>query len=281
MDTTDVQALVEDFGGNIDDLEEALAPLLQTALSASTSKLPLLDKAKLYVLATYAIESILFSALRLNGVEAKSHPVFQELTRVKEYFEKIKKAENAGVRRSTTVDKDAAGRFIKHGLAGNEKYDRERSHRGVGERAGAKRKLEDLQGVGTHTRFDGPAKRMNESEATRGERQDSELSSKEQQRFDKSDAKRRRRQDVRANHGESDAFLTADLQSEVKPIPDGDTNATYDRVTAPQSALSNHSDIPDVLLQGAPPASEEKKGRRKKRRMKLQELEDQRAAEMM
>jgi exosome complex protein LRP1 len=33
---------------------------LKSALSETSSKLPLLDKAKLYVLVTYAIESMLF-----------------------------------------------------------------------------------------------------------------------------------------------------------------------------------------------------------------------------
>ena len=46
--------------GQIDDLRDALEPLLATALSHHTTKLPLLDKAKLYVLVTYAIESLLF-----------------------------------------------------------------------------------------------------------------------------------------------------------------------------------------------------------------------------
>ena len=164
MDTADLHPLVEDLTSNIDDLEESLAPLLKTALSHSTSKLPLLDKAKLYVLATYAIESILFSCLRLNGVDAKAHPVFQELARVKEYFAKIKTAETAGTKKSTTLDKDAASRFIKHGLAGNDKYDRERAERIAKEKAGAKRKLEDIQ-VGTHTRFDGAAKRIRTAES--------------------------------------------------------------------------------------------------------------------
>ena len=288
MDTADVQALVEDFDGNIDDLEEALAPLLQTALSASTSKLPLLDKAKLYVLATYAIESILFSALRLNGVDAKSHPVFQELTRVKEYFEKIKKAENAGVKRNTTVDKDAAGRFIKHGLAGNEKYDRERSHRAQGERAGAKRKLEDLQGIGTHTRFDGPAKRMKDTEMVHVERQDiepqeSQSVSREQRRLDKADAKRKRRQEVRVAGGEPDAVLTADAQSDVEANTVDDVHATAPIVHPSPITTNSHIDTPHAPLLGLPPAVEDKKSKRKKRKSKgqlWQDLEDQRAAEM-
>ncbi|KAK0937935.1 hypothetical protein LTR29_010500 [Friedmanniomyces endolithicus] len=163
MESSEVLSLVEDMGSNIDDLEEALAPLLKTALSASTSKLPLLDKAKLYVLVTYAIESILFSALRLNGVDVKEHPIYQELNRVKEYFAKIKTAESAGAKRSTVVNREAAGRIIKHGLAGNERYDRERAGRGAREKAGAKRNLEDI-GTGTHTRFDGAAKRIRAQE---------------------------------------------------------------------------------------------------------------------
>ncbi len=60
MDTGDVVPLIELLDDNIDDLEEALSPLLKNALSDKAGKLPLLDKAQLYVLVTYAIESILF-----------------------------------------------------------------------------------------------------------------------------------------------------------------------------------------------------------------------------
>lgn len=162
MEIGDIQSIVDELDGNIYSLEEALAPILKSALSASASKLPLLDKAKLYVLATYAIESMLFSALRLNGVDAKTHPIFQELSRVKEYFAKIKAAENAGAKRTTTVDKDAAARFIKHGLAGNEKYDFERAGKVAKEKTSAKRKSEEIH-VGTHTRFAGTAKRIRAS----------------------------------------------------------------------------------------------------------------------
>ena len=56
--------------------------------------------------------------LRLNGVNAKEHPIFRELTRVKQYFEKLKNVEFVGAsKQSMTVDKAAAQRFIKHALA--------------------------------------------------------------------------------------------------------------------------------------------------------------------
>jgi hypothetical protein len=54
--------------------------------------------------------------LRLHGVNAKEHPVFRELTRVKQYFGKIQALETEPEQRTMTLDKEAAGRFIKHGL---------------------------------------------------------------------------------------------------------------------------------------------------------------------
>ncbi|PVH70716.1 hypothetical protein DL98DRAFT_540621 [Cadophora sp. DSE1049] len=136
MDSTKVMSLLETLDDEIDDLEESLQPLLKTALSESASKLPLLDKAKLYVLVTYAIESMLFSYLRLHGVKAREHPVFKELTRVKQYFDKIKAIETP-VERTMAVDKAAAARFIKAGLSGNEKYDLARAEQIAKERAKA------------------------------------------------------------------------------------------------------------------------------------------------
>lgn len=66
MDTSHVIDLLDELDDEVDDLEESLAPVLKTALSETASKLPLLDKAKLYVLVTYAIESILFCRKQLH-----------------------------------------------------------------------------------------------------------------------------------------------------------------------------------------------------------------------
>ena len=91
-------------------------------------------------------------------MDAKQHPVFRELTRVKQYFEKIKALETEPEERPMTLDKGAAGRFIKHGLvsidllyciewrltkfsqAGNDKYDLERAEKQAKERARAQLK---------------------------------------------------------------------------------------------------------------------------------------------
>jgi exosome complex protein LRP1 len=138
MESAEVVSLLDQLDDDIDELDDSLAPLLEAPLSVTSSKLPILDKAKLYVLLTYAIESMLFCSLpatilklphvltylwkaylRLNGVKAREHPVFKELTRVKQYFSKIKAAEATSTERSVaSLDKQAAARFIKAGLVG-------------------------------------------------------------------------------------------------------------------------------------------------------------------
>lgn len=63
MDASSILTLLEQLDDEIDDLEESLSPLLSATLAETSSKLPLLDRAKLYVLVTYAIESVLFCEL--------------------------------------------------------------------------------------------------------------------------------------------------------------------------------------------------------------------------
>ncbi|KAI5309973.1 hypothetical protein KEM55_002014 [Ascosphaera atra] len=135
MDTADLKPLLEELEDSLDDVEDVLEPLLKQALAATTQKMPVLDKAKLHVVVTYAIWSLLFNYLKLNGTNVKEHPIFKELTRVKQYFQKIEDAEKKPEQPTMKLDKEAAGRFIKHGLSGNEKYDLERKEREAKEKA--------------------------------------------------------------------------------------------------------------------------------------------------
>ncbi|KAI1499987.1 Sas10/Utp3/C1D family-domain-containing protein [Biscogniauxia marginata] len=151
MDPANILPQLERLDDELDDLEEALQPLLHN-ISDAASKLPLLDKAKLYVLATYSIESMLFSALRLNSVQAKEHPIFKELTRVRQYFEKIKNIENPPPKPEKTLNTEAAIRFIRSDLADNKEVNTKLSEMIAKERAkaalksaqvGNKRKVEE------------------------------------------------------------------------------------------------------------------------------------------
>ncbi|KAL3466776.1 Sas10/Utp3/C1D family-domain-containing protein [Aspergillus heterothallicus] len=140
MESANILPLLEQLDDNVDELEEVLAPILGSTVVEATKKLPVLDKAKFHVMITYALESLIFSYLRLHGVNAKEHPVFRELTRVKQYFEKIKILETPPEQRAMVLDKQAAGRFIKHGLAGNDKLDLQREEQLAKEKARAQLK---------------------------------------------------------------------------------------------------------------------------------------------
>ncbi|EWC46845.1 hypothetical protein DRE_03857 [Drechslerella stenobrocha 248] len=128
---------LDDLDDSIESVSEALKPLLEQNLPKNASTLPLFDKAKLYILTTYALESLLFSYLSLSSAASADHPIMKELTRIRQYFQKVRDIENkdkakeeskrADTRDNLTLDKAAAGRFISAALAGNDKYDEERA----------------------------------------------------------------------------------------------------------------------------------------------------------
>jgi exosome complex protein LRP1 len=59
MDVKDLTPDLDKLDDQLDSLEEVMKPLLGD-VSEVASQLPLLDRAKLFVLTTYAIESLLF-----------------------------------------------------------------------------------------------------------------------------------------------------------------------------------------------------------------------------
>ncbi|KAI1109524.1 Sas10/Utp3/C1D family-domain-containing protein [Nemania sp. NC0429] len=136
MDPANILPWLERLDDAVDNLEEATQPLVDN-MADIASKLPLLDKAKIYVLMTYSIESVLFSALRLNEVDAKEHPIFKELARVRQYFEKIQSIEFPPQRPEQTLDKGAAIRFIRSDLADNKEINTKLSELIAKERARA------------------------------------------------------------------------------------------------------------------------------------------------
>lgn len=54
--------------------------------------------------------------LKINGVDAKEHPVYKELRRVQQYFAKVKEAEESVTKPSLVLNKQAAARMIQHSL---------------------------------------------------------------------------------------------------------------------------------------------------------------------
>jgi exosome complex protein LRP1 len=125
-DSSPLTAPLNNLSTSLTALKTALHPLLTTPTTQLSSPLPLLDKAKLHVLTAYAIDSLLFAALRLQpstsaAADARAHPVFAELARTRSYFEKIRTAETGPERGPRMrVDREAVGRFVRAGVTAAE-----------------------------------------------------------------------------------------------------------------------------------------------------------------
>lgn len=63
MDTANLLPLLEQLDDNVDDLQDVLEPLLASSLSKMSKNMPIMDKAKIHVLITYALESLIFCKL--------------------------------------------------------------------------------------------------------------------------------------------------------------------------------------------------------------------------
>ncbi|KAF9872248.1 exosome-associated family protein [Colletotrichum karsti] len=138
MAMKDITSELDKLENSIDSLEDALQPLISD-LTEMSNELPLLDKAKMFALTAYAIESLLFSSLRLQNVDVKGHNVMTELKRVQQYFGKIKKVEEAQTpaQRTMTVNTEAATRILKADLGDDKNLKKKLEEKLAEERAKA------------------------------------------------------------------------------------------------------------------------------------------------
>ncbi|PWW72953.1 hypothetical protein C7212DRAFT_286356 [Tuber magnatum] len=144
MDSSTAVELLDLLDEQIDDLKPAVEPLLKDTISKTAIQLPVVDKAKLYVLTSYVLESLLFSYLKLSNTELKSHAIMSELARVRTYMTKIKEAQPNMHRREMTINKEAVERIVNAGLVGNDKRDAENAEMKAKERAAALAKFNAL-----------------------------------------------------------------------------------------------------------------------------------------
>ncbi|KAK9382568.1 uncharacterized protein V2V93DRAFT_317915, partial [Kockiozyma suomiensis] len=110
-------------------LESSISHLTKDGLAAFIADLPPMDKAKACMTLLYALNSSIFSALKVSDSFTPDHPVMSDIRRVQTYMKKVKHAEELLAGRQMQLDKPAAGRFIKHALSGNDAYDEERAQK--------------------------------------------------------------------------------------------------------------------------------------------------------
>jgi len=114
-ETIKLKAKLTTLSSSLDDLEAHLAPLFSQTLPETIVGLETIQQAKLNTVLPYLVYDLVFIYLKSKGIDPKTHPVFTELDRVRQYFNKITSAEDPAKKR-TVVDKAAADRFIKHAI---------------------------------------------------------------------------------------------------------------------------------------------------------------------
>eukprot|EP00794_Sanderia_malayensis_P019918 gene19918-21869_t len=112
----DLLAAMENLKGTLKDCDKLLKKLTEVPLQDSKSKLEPLQKAKLDLTATYAINSLFWIYLVTQGVNATDHPVKDELERIKKYMMKIKSTEEKIKGADAKLDKEAAKRLLTSAL---------------------------------------------------------------------------------------------------------------------------------------------------------------------
>ncbi|KAK7465556.1 hypothetical protein VKT23_005531 [Stygiomarasmius scandens] len=103
------------LSASLQELESQLDPLFSQTFSETLLALEPIQQAKLQTTIPYVVYDLIFIYLKSRGIDPKTHPVIAELDRIRQYFNKIKDAENPPTR-TTQVDKAAASRFIKHAI---------------------------------------------------------------------------------------------------------------------------------------------------------------------
>nr|GEV30169.1 nuclear nucleic acid-binding protein C1D [Tanacetum cinerariifolium] len=98
---------------------DVLLPLLNDQDFINNEPKDPLQKAHFFMLLAKATTTLYTMKLRCNGVDPDDHPVRSELERLRLYQEKLDKCiniSNAPLRPSTTLNYQAATRFIEHSL---------------------------------------------------------------------------------------------------------------------------------------------------------------------
>lgn len=116
-DEDKLRAKVANLNASLDELETQLEPLFTKSLPETLVALETIQQAKLQVILPYVLYDLVFVYLKTRGIDPRTHPVIGELDRVRQYFDKIKSAEDSEEKKRLGIDKAAAGRFIKHAIA--------------------------------------------------------------------------------------------------------------------------------------------------------------------
>ncbi|KAJ1644749.1 hypothetical protein J3B02_005687 [Coemansia erecta] len=111
---------IDQLDAALHQVQQSLGPILSQPLSETLPRLSAIERCELEALIVYAIDTLFWIYLKINGVPPKEHPVMNELQRVQRYIAKVNKAKGVDEKkdeRTMRVDREAADRFIKNAIS--------------------------------------------------------------------------------------------------------------------------------------------------------------------
>lgn len=118
----DIRDQVTKFDTQLRDLDAFIRPLFQFQnLAQLTQDMEPLERAKLNMCLAYTANTLFYMFLKTQGINPQKHPVKKEIQRIQQYMAKIKaKQQQIQEKRSMSLNKDAASRFINAALSSND-----------------------------------------------------------------------------------------------------------------------------------------------------------------
>lgn len=118
-DINKFKGFLRSFEVSIDELSEALEPILETPLDDIIAECTTAQqKAKAYNSYLYCVISILFAYIKSLGVNTDNHPIMKELSKIKQSMKALKEAEVSLQKKNELIesDKDKASQFLERAL---------------------------------------------------------------------------------------------------------------------------------------------------------------------
>ena len=113
---SEIEGPCEEFHQSLLQTDTMLKKLLAVPAEALDEKLSTLDKARLNLTLCFAVDSLFWAFLTVQGVQPRDHAVKKELDRVRQYMGKLKEIEEKEKKPEQRVNKDAAKRFVRNAL---------------------------------------------------------------------------------------------------------------------------------------------------------------------
>ncbi|CAI2185491.1 18995_t:CDS:2 [Funneliformis geosporum] len=133
---TKIRNTLSELECGFDDIDRLLEPMLSQPLSELASGLGPIDRARLYLLYGFTLNSLISLFLELKGQDSKIKILEEQYKRIQDCSEKITNTVNPP-QPSLSLNRNAASRFIKHALSNPDSDTREKA-----------------TNSGTNTRFD-------------------------------------------------------------------------------------------------------------------------------